>query len=95
MAPQSPTAVGIQQVRQLYVGIFAISILQVKFEVIEIVPTAPNWAFARTCSAGIVTAKNGDRRPEANQDLFILQKIGGEWRIARYCFSRTNNPQRL
>ena len=95
MAQHSPTAVGIQEVRQVYDGIFANFIYQVKFEIIEIVPTAPNWAFARVCSAGVVTAKDGDSRPEATQDLFILQKFGGEWRIARYCFSGTNIPQRL
>ena len=89
MAPNSPTAVGIPEIRRLYDGLFAAFILQVKFEVIEIVPTAPNWAFARTWSTGIVTGKDGDNRPDTNHDLFILQKIGGEWRIARYCFSRT------
>ena len=93
MAPNSPTAVGIQEIWRLYDGLFATFVLQIKFEVIEIVPTAPNWAFARTYSTGVVTAKDGDSRPEMNRDLFILQKFGGEWRIARYCFSRTKMSQ--
>ncbi len=27
--------------------------------------------------------------PETNQELFILQKLGGDWKIARYCFCTT------
>ena len=93
MAQYSSTAVGTEEVRQVYDGLFAESTLQIKFEIIEIVPTAPNWAFARTRSTGINMTKDGDSRPEANQDLFVLQKLGGEWRIARYCFSGIDVPQ--
>jgi hypothetical protein len=31
--------------------------------------------------------------PEANQELFVFQKIDGTWKIARYCFSTTNPPR--
>ena len=89
MAQNPPTAVGIQEIRLLYDGLFSTVIPQIKFDVIEIVPTAPNWAFARTYSTGVVIAKDGDSRSETNHDLFVLQRFGGEWRIARYCFSRT------
>jgi hypothetical protein len=27
-----------------------------------------------------------DPTPEANQELFVFQKIDGTWKIARYCF---------
>lgn len=28
--------------------------------------------------------------PEANQELFVFQRTGGDWKIARYCFSTIN-----
>ena len=90
MAQHSPSAIGTDQVRKAYDEIFAAVTLHVKFTILEIVPTAPNWAFARTSSAGTSTAKTGGGEQEANQELFIFQKLGGEWRIARYCFSTTN-----
>jgi hypothetical protein len=35
----------------------------------------------------------GESSPESNQELFIFQKLGGAWKIARYCFSTTNPPR--
>jgi ketosteroid isomerase-like protein len=66
----------------------------VEFKVAEVVQVAPDWAFARTNSAGTVKVHaTGTCSPEANQELFVFQKIGGGWKIARYCFSTTNPPR--
>ena len=35
----------------------------------------------------------GDKVDEGNQELFVLQKIDDNWKIARYCFS-SNTPPR-
>ena len=53
---------------------------------------APNWVRARTIGTVKVYATGGGG-PEANQELFVFQKIDGEWKIARYCFSTTNPPR--
>jgi hypothetical protein len=56
---------------------------------------APEWAFARTNSAGTATVHaTGAESAEANQELFVMQKVGAAWKIARYCFSSTNPPRR-
>jgi hypothetical protein len=34
----------------------------------------------------------GGEAAEANQELFVLKKEEGEWKIARYCFSSTLGP---
>jgi hypothetical protein len=39
-----------------------------------------------------VTA-TGQSSPEANQELFVFQKVANDWKIARYCFSTTNPPR--
>jgi hypothetical protein len=52
---------------------------------------ASNLAFARTNSVGTVKVHaTGSAGPEANQELFLFQRIDGAWKIARYCFSTTN-----
>src|SRR6266404_1253194 len=66
--------------------------LNIKFKIAEIVEMSPDWAFARTNSAGTITNKTtGATSPEANQELFIFRKdADGAWKIARYSFSPTN-----
>jgi len=88
------SAVGAAQVRAAYDGVFGAIRLDVAFEIAEVVPVADDWAFARTNSAGTVTVlATGDRGPEANQELFVMQRVDGAWRIARYAFSTTNPPR--
>jgi uncharacterized protein (TIGR02246 family) len=91
MPKNSPSSVGADEVRRAYDAVFQTIKLTVKFNVAEVVEIAPNWVFARTNSAGTVKVHaTGTGGPEANQELFLFQKIDGAWKIARYCFSTTN-----
>ena len=91
MPQNSPSSVGAGEVRNAYDAVFKTIKLTVKFNVAEVLEMAPNWVFARTNSAGTVKVlATGVGGPEANQELFLFQKVDGEWRIARYCFSTTN-----
>ena len=92
MAQHAQSYVGIDNVRRAYDGFFSMIRFNVKFEIQEIVPVAPDWAFARTNSEGTTIVQGRGEGHEANQELFIFQKVGGEWKIARYCFSTTNPP---
>jgi uncharacterized protein (TIGR02246 family) len=91
MPQHSPSSVGAAAVRKAYDTVFKTIKLQVRFDVAEVRQMASDWVFARTNSAGIVTVHStGEGSPEANQELFVFQKIDGAWKIARYCFSTTN-----
>jgi uncharacterized protein (TIGR02246 family) len=93
MPQNSPSSVGAQAVRKAYDAVFDAIKLSVKFDIAEIHQLAPEWAFARTNSAGRAKVNaTGESGAEGNQELFVLQKIGGDWKIARYCFSTTNPP---
>ena len=94
MPQHSRASVGTAAVRKAYEAVFAAITLTVKFEIAEILQIAPDWVLARTNSAG--TTKNnatGAEGPEANQELFLFQKIDGAWKIARYCFCTTDPPR--
>jgi uncharacterized protein (TIGR02246 family) len=94
MPQHFPSSVGADAVRKAYDAVFKAIQLTVKFNVAEVVEVSPNWAFARTNSAGKVKVHaTGESSPESNQELFIFQKLGGAWKIARYCFSTTNPPR--
>jgi uncharacterized protein (TIGR02246 family) len=91
MPQNSPSSVGTHAVRKAYDAVFAAITLTVKFDIAEIRQLAADWAFARTNSAGRVKVHaTGESAPEGNQELFVFQKIDGDWKIARYCFSTTN-----
>lgn len=90
MPQHASSSVGSENVRKAYEGFFALIKFDVEFEIQEIVPMAPDWAFARTNSAGTKDVKGSGVGNEANQELFIFQRANGEWKIARYCFSTTS-----
>ena len=95
MPQHFPSSIGAEAVRKAYDGVFAAITLTVKFNIAEVKQVSPDWAFARTNSAGTVKINaTGESSPEANQELFVFQKIAGSWKIARYCFSTTNPPKR-
>ena len=88
------SSVGEQAVRKAYDGVFEAITLKVMFAIAEVRELAPEWVMARTNSAGTVTVHaTGESNAEANQELFVFQKIAGAWKIARYCFSTTNPPR--
>jgi uncharacterized protein (TIGR02246 family) len=94
MPQNSASSVGAQAVRKAYDAVFDAIKLSVKFDIAEIHQLAEEWAFARTNSAGRVKVNaTGAGSAEANQELFVFQKVDGEWKIARYCFSTTNPPK--
>ena len=91
MPQNSPSSVGAQAVRKAYDAVFDAIKLTVKFDILEVRQVAPEWAFARTNSAGRVKVNaTGETSAEGNQELFVFQKITDTWKIARYCFSTTN-----
>ncbi|MGF7183783.1 YybH family protein [Tunturiibacter psychrotolerans] len=75
--PQNfPSSVGADTVRKAYLRVFEAITLKVNFNVAEVFQIAADWAIVRTNSTG--TSKvNGTRdgSPEANQELFVFQKI--------------------
>ena len=94
MPQNSPSSVGVDAVRKAYDAVFNAITLEVKFDVAEIHQIAPDSAIARTNSAGKVKVHaTGEGGPEANQELFVFQKIDDAWKIARYGFSTTNPPR--
>jgi uncharacterized protein (TIGR02246 family) len=92
MPQHAQSFVGIDNVRKAYEGFFEKIKFNIELEIKEILPTAPDWAFARTNSKGTTIIEGRGEEPEANQELYVFQKVCGKWKIARYCFSTTNPP---
>ena len=94
MAPFSPSSIGQAALKEAYDNFFRELRFDVRFDVDEVVVTAPDWAFVRTRSAGTTLHRSTGRTvSEANQELFVMHKgDDGPWRIARYSFSPTNPP---
>lgn len=92
MPQHAPAQVGRDQVRGAYKQVFDTIKLNITFTVHEI-EEFDNLAYARTSSAGKTTIRgNGEIVNEANNELFVLRKEVGDWKIHRYIFS-TSNPR--
>jgi uncharacterized protein (TIGR02246 family) len=90
LGPGAPSAVGIDAVRAAYTGIFQTIDIDLTFKIAEVNIVSPNWAFLRSTSNGVVTIlANGTQIPSRNQELFVLHKSHGRWKLARYSFSST------
>ncbi len=91
MAPNNPAAVGADVIRAAYDGIFQAITFDTELSVAEVVQISADWAFVRTSSNGHVTINAIKKRvPDANHELFILQRDGSSaWKIARYSFATT------
>ncbi|KAL0776251.1 hypothetical protein CaCOL14_007538 [Colletotrichum acutatum] len=88
MPPHFTAAVGTASLRESYTRIFSSVQLVITFSIEEIIVMSPDWAFARTTAEGTKTMLATQASEEhANQELFIMKKEDGEWKIARYAFS--------
>ena len=92
MPQNSPSSVGADAVRRAYDAVFGAITLRVRFTIAEIRQLAPEWGPARhqLRGDGRESTRMARRRPRAIRQLFLFQKVGDAWKIARYCFSTTN-----
>lgn len=88
MPSSAPTSIGTEQVKGAYEFVFSQIKLNIEFYIEEIVVDG-NTAFARTTSKGTTLIHaTGDTIPEENREIFVMQKVDGSWKIARYMFNK-------
>ena len=89
MANAAPTAEGAAAVKATYQYVFENFTYTLQFTVLEIVVNG-NTAFARSTSKGSFVMKaNGQTIPDENRELFVFEKVDGQWKIARYMYNKT------
>ena len=89
MPTEAPSGIGSEGILKSYEYVFSQIQLNIKF-FIEEIQVEGNMAFAVTSSKGTTLIRaTGDSVPEANRELFVFEKVNGEWRIARYMFNKT------
>lgn len=90
MPANAPTTEGTEALTATYQHIFNAVALDLQFEILEI-KIYKNYAFVRSTSDGMATIKaNNSKVPEQNRELFVLEKVGGNWKIARYMFNKVS-----
>jgi ketosteroid isomerase-like protein len=62
--------------------------LTLEFTIAEIVVNG-NYAFARSTSKGFLVIKSsGQTIPDEHRELFVFEKVKGDWKIARYMYNK-------
>lgn len=89
MPTEAPSAIGSENIFKSYESIFTQIQLNIEFYIDEIT-VKRDFAFAVTRSQGTTLIRaTGETIPEANRELFVFEKVNGEWKIARYMFNKT------
>lgn len=89
LANAAPTAVGTEQILGTYKYVFDNYTYNLKFTIDEIV-TNGNYAFAHSTSKGsFVVKSSGQTVQDENRELFVFEKVKGQWKIARYMYNKT------
>ena len=89
MPPGAPTAVGQEQVKATYEYVFSAIKLDINFTIDDIAVNGNNSIVRSTSKGTAVVNANGQSAPEENRELFVFQKVGGQWKIARYMYNKT------
>lgn len=93
MPTEAPSAIGQENILKSYEFIFTQIQLNIEFYIDEIAVEG-DFAFAVTSSKGTTLIHaTGDTIPEANRELFVFEKVNGDWKIARYMFNKTEPRQ--
>lgn len=89
MPTEAPSAIGSENILKSYEFIFSQIQLNIEFFIDEIA-VENELAFAVTSSRGTTLIHaTGATVPEANRELFVFEKVGEDWKIARYMFNKT------
>ena len=90
MPSGAPSAIGTDNILKSYEFIFSQIQLNIEFYIDEILVEG-DIAFATTSSKGTTLIHaTGETVPEENRELFVFEKEGSEWKIARYMFNKTS-----
>jgi uncharacterized protein (TIGR02246 family) len=88
MPSNGPSAIGLEQINGSYEFVFNTIQLHIDFFIDEITVNG-DYAFARTTSRGTTLIHaSGETVGEENRELFVLQKVNGQWKISRYMFNK-------
>ena len=89
MPTEAPSGIGSEGILNSYLFVFSQIQLNIEF-FIEEIQVEGNMGFAVTTSKGTTYIHaTGETIPEANRELFVFEKVNGEWKIARYMFNKT------
>jgi uncharacterized protein (TIGR02246 family) len=89
LATGAPTASGNEQVKGTFQYVFD----NFKYDLqvtIGDVTVAGKYAFVSSASKGTYVVKaTGQTAPDEYRELFVIEKVKGDWKIARYIYNRS------
>lgn len=93
IAPVGPAVETKAVLTMVYPEVFKAVKFNMTYEIKEVAQTSADWAFVRSATNGTETINaTGDVLPASYQELFLLRKEAGAWKIARYCTSKIVTP---
>jgi ketosteroid isomerase-like protein len=90
LMPQgAPTAIGTEQLKATFGFLFSNFRIRIDY-VIDAITVHGDYAYARTSSkVNTVVIASGETISIDNKELFVLQRVKGQWKISHYIFNNT------
>ena len=93
IAPIGPAVESKPMLAMVYPEVFKAVRFNMAYEIKEVMQISPDWAFVRSATTGTETINaTGDISEARYQELFLLRKEAGAWKIARYCTAKIVAP---
>ena len=82
---------GAEAIERFYAYAFTLLTLNLEFSIhSENIFVSGDVGYATTDSTGTRYLKEPDQTvPEINRELWVFNKVDGDWKIARYCFNKS------
>ncbi len=89
LAPGAPTATGTEQLKGTFKYVFDNFTYTLAVSIAE-VTVQGNYAFVASTSKGSFVIKASNQKIEDDfRETFILKKVNGQWKIARYMYNKS------
>ena len=88
LATGAPTATGSEQLKGTFQYVFDNFTYTLQVSIGEVI-IKENYAFVRSTSKGsYITKASGQKTEDDFREVFVLQKVGEEWKIATYMYNK-------
>ncbi|WP_404365710.1 YybH family protein [Sphingomonas sp. MMS24-J45] len=89
MGPGRPASIGKDALAAAYPAVFEAIEFAMAYDIKEVAQISPDWGFVRSATVGKETNRaTGITAESAYQELFLMRRTAGMWRIARYCTTK-------
>lgn len=88
LATGAPTAAGNDQIKGTFQYVFDNFKYNLQVTIGDVVVTGKNAFVSSTSKGSYVVKASGQKADDEYRELFVIEKVSGDWKIARYMYNK-------